>query len=517
MSASREKKKRQEQYQAGTPKGKAQPEEKKTPVWRKVLYWAIGIVFVLAFIAVMLFNSSFFARNTTAVRVGDHRVSPAMMDVYYSSGYMDFVNQYGDYISYFLDTSKSLSEQYYDEESGETWSDYFMNSAKESLTWAYTMYDKAVAEGYSLSDDEKAYIDANVDAYKDAATNYGYGSVNGYLSAYFGNGVNEKTYRDFLKTQLIANDYYQDLLESFSFTDEDKEAYYAENADKYDTVTLEYSYIRGTADAHTETDENGEEVTVDPTEEENAAAMEAARAQAADLLDGGREAMEAYDLRAINDNSKASISYLLPEDAGDWAYDTSRQEGDMKIFETNAAVYVVRFISRNNNDYLTKNLRLIELVPEKVEDVLDADGNKDTEATDNAQKVANELVKAKAESIFEDWQDGEATEDSFIALVHEYDGDAENDGLYENVSKGKISTEVSDWLYAAERKAGDCSYFNETDNCYIAYYLGEGDNCQHTLVESDILAKAYDDWFAQASAGNTAEENEFGMRFVTTR
>ena len=517
MSASREKKKRQEQYQAGAPKGKAQPEVKKTPVWRKVLYWAIGIVFVLAFVAVMLFNSSFFARNTTAVSVGDHRISPAMMDVYYSSGYMDFVNQYGEYVSYFLDTNKSLSEQYYDEETGETWSDYFMNSAKESIKWAYTMYDKATAEGYSLTDEEKDYINANVDAYKDAAANYGYGSVNGYLSAYFGNGVNEKVYRDFMKVQLVANDYYQDLVESFTFTDADKDAFYAENAAQYDTVSLEYSYIRGTADAHTETDENGEEVNVEPSEEENAAAMEAARAQAQELYNGGHDAMDAYELRAINDNNKATISYLLPEEAGDWAFDSSRQEGDMDIFETNAAVYVVRFLSRNNNDYLTKNLRLIELVPEKVENVLDADGNIDTEATDRAQQVTNELVKANAESIFEDWQDGEATEESFIALVQEYNADANNDGLYENISKGKITTEVSDWLYDSERKAGDCNYFIENDNCYLIYYIGEGDNCQRTMVESDILLDAYNTWFEEASAGDTVEENEFGMRFVTTR
>ena len=121
------------------------------------------------------------------------------------------------------------------------------------------------------------------------------------------------------------------------------------------------------------------------------------------------------------------------------------------------------------------------------------------------------------ESIFEDWQDGEATEESFISYVQEYDGDAENDGLYENIAKGKISTEVSDWLYESGRKAGDCNYFVEGDTCYIVYYLGEGQNCQLTLVESDILSDAYYSWYNEASAGYTVTEKEFGMNYMTTR
>ena len=85
MSASREKKRRQELYQAGEPKGKKQPTETKTPGWKKALYWCIGVVFVIAFVAVLLFNSSFFARHSTAMTVGEHKLSPAMVDMYYSN------------------------------------------------------------------------------------------------------------------------------------------------------------------------------------------------------------------------------------------------------------------------------------------------------------------------------------------------------------------------------------------------------------------------------------------------
>ena len=519
MSASREKKRRQELYQAGEPKGKKQPTETKTPGWKKALYWCIGVVFVIAFVAVLLFNSSFFARHSTAMTVGEHKLSPAMVDMYYSNSYMDFYNTYGDYASYFFDSTKSLSEQIYNEETGETWSDYFMTSAKSNMVQAYTLYDLAVKEGYALTDEEKAAIDANVASYKDASTEYGYSSINGYLNAFFGNGVNEKTYREFLGVQYLAARYYSDKIGSFSFTDEDKAAFYAKSADEYDTVSLEYSYIRGAADPHTETDEDGNETTVDPTEEESAAAMDAARAQAKELMEGGHDAMEEYDLRSLTDTSRNTLSYVLPAEASDWLYDASRTEGDMETFESGAAVYVVRFLSRSTNDYLTKNIRLVQLTPETVENVQDADGNVDTEATAAAQQTANEVTKAKAQSLYEDWQDGDATEESFAEMA-----DTESDaglttegGLVENVPKNQFSASVSEWLYADGRKAGDSEVFVDSDNCYLVYFLGDGELYQYVLVENAILQDAYETWYNDASASYEVTENKFGMRFVSTR
>ena len=518
MSASREKKRRQEQYQAGAPKGKNQPAEKKTPGWKIALYWVLGIVFVIAFAAVLLLNSNFFARHTTAVTVGSHKLSPAMTDIYYSSSYANFYETYGDYISMFFDTDTPLKDQVYDESTGKSWSDYFMDDAKQSMVWAYTLYDKAVEEGYKLTDDEKSTIDAYVDSFKAAAESYGFSSVNGYLAAYYGNGVNEKIYRDFLKVQLLATDYYSDKVAGFSFTDADKSAFYAEHAENYDTITLEYSYISGNVESKTETDEDGNEVTVDPTDEELDAAMEAAKAKAEEILAGGHDAMEEYDLRPVNDYTKSTLSYLIPSEASDWAFDSARQEGDMELFESASAYYVVRYLSRNNNDYLTKNIRLIQITPATAETVNDADGNKDTEATEAAQEANNSVAKAKAKSVFEEWQDGDATEDSFIALVEQYsDGELADGGLYENITNGEITTEVSEWLYDEGRRAGDCQYFTGYDTCYIVYLLGDGLNCQSVLVEDDIVSDAYTTWYDEASAAYPVADNDFGMKFVSLR
>ena len=157
MSASREKKKRQELNVTGVVQN-TEPVSTKTPVWKKAVYWLIGIAFVISFVVVMLLNSNFFAKRSTAVTVGEHKLSPAMVSVYYNSAYNNFYSSYGNYISYFFDTNKPLSEQVYDEATGQTWSDYFMDSAKESITWAYTLYDQAKAAGMKLTDEQMTEI-----------------------------------------------------------------------------------------------------------------------------------------------------------------------------------------------------------------------------------------------------------------------------------------------------------------------------------------------------------------------
>lgn len=521
MSASREKRKRQELNTSGVSKQQTEPAEKKTPGWKIAVGWLIGIAFVICFAVVMLLNSSFLAKHTTAMTVGEHKLSPAMVNVYYNSSFNNFYSSYGDYISLFFDPSQPLDDQIYDEVTGQSWSDYFMSTAKDSMVWAYTLYDQASKEGLTLTDEEKSTIDASINSFKEAATTNGFSSSNGYLAAAFGKGVDTKLYREFMEVQYLAASYYNNMLDGFSFTDEEKFAYYADHLDRYDTVYADYTVLSGTAPAKISTDADGNETTVEPTEEENAAALEAAREQAQQILSGGAAALEEVeDLRNISDYQKDSITNVLPAEAADWLFDAARVEGDMEIFEAESTVYVVRFAERDNHDYITRNIRLIQIAPEVAKDVLNAAGEKDDAATEEAQQAFNDEAKQEAKKIFETWQDGEATEESFIELVKQHSDDAlskENDGLVENVSKIDFTKAVSEWLYSDLRQAGDVKLFTEEDVCFVIYYLGEGQNYQLFMVQNDMLSDAYNEWYVDASASYAVKEQAFGMRFVSVR
>ena len=81
MSASREKNKRKEQAQNVTPEVK---NEKKG--MGKGGKTALGIVIAVLAVAVIVFFSmlttGFFAKHTTAATVGEHKLTPAMVDYF---------------------------------------------------------------------------------------------------------------------------------------------------------------------------------------------------------------------------------------------------------------------------------------------------------------------------------------------------------------------------------------------------------------------------------------------------
>lgn len=112
MSASREKNKRKEQIASGeTP---AAPEKKGMS---KGLKWTIGIICLVLVIAIVTFfsmlTSGYLARHSTAATVGGHKLTPAMVNYFYKEAYNSMSSQYGDMMSYLIDTNTPLNEQYY--------------------------------------------------------------------------------------------------------------------------------------------------------------------------------------------------------------------------------------------------------------------------------------------------------------------------------------------------------------------------------------------------------------------
>ncbi len=114
MSASKQKKIRQEQLSGGTPDFKTRRQEED---WKKehrtnVLYAAVGITFVVVAIALVVWNSNFFQRRATAFNIDGVKYTAADVNYYYITSYNSVVSQYSSYLSYLgLNTSTSLKKQ----------------------------------------------------------------------------------------------------------------------------------------------------------------------------------------------------------------------------------------------------------------------------------------------------------------------------------------------------------------------------------------------------------------------
>ena len=172
MSASREKKARQEFNASGAvdPKAARQAEERAKQRRNNRLYGGIAIVFVLVAAVLLVWNSNVIQRGSAAVTVEGETYSAAEVSYFYHVAYNSIAqNQYASY--YGLSTSTPLTQQSLSDmaktllgvSEDMTWDAYFKDAAKKSLI-QITMLKKGAAEkGITWNDDMQKELDSTME------------------------------------------------------------------------------------------------------------------------------------------------------------------------------------------------------------------------------------------------------------------------------------------------------------------------------------------------------------------
>ena len=333
------------------------------------------------------------------------------------------------------------------------------------------METAASEAGYTLSDDDKAYVDEAISSTKKAAESYGY-AYDGYLKAMYGKYMTPSAFKTCVEREALVNGYQSAYADSLGITDEDIQAYYEENASTLDTYDYRYIYLSGKAASTTDEDGN----TVEPTEEETKAAMEAAKAKAdafvaavnssddketafAELAPDYVSEDDKEDYEADPDASLhtgtvgSSLSY---QSFGEWLMDDSRANGDVGVVESSSGYYAVMLLNRYRDETATADIRHILIKAE----VADADdpATEDVDESKVPTQEALDAAKAEAEDILAQWEAGDKTAESFGALAEEYSDDPgynTNGGLYEQVAPGVMFEGFNDWIFADGRAIGD--------------------------------------------------------------
>ena len=114
MSASREKKNRQNKPEVTPAEA---PKKGMSKGAKRALAIVIAIVLVAAIAFLGMVTSGFFEKHTTAAVANGHKLSPAMLNYYYVSGYQEVQSYFGGV----MDTEIPLSEQEYSGEGFDTW------------------------------------------------------------------------------------------------------------------------------------------------------------------------------------------------------------------------------------------------------------------------------------------------------------------------------------------------------------------------------------------------------------
>ena len=539
MSASQDKKRRQSERAEGVDKRSLAEREAAQKARKERRTWTIvTAIVVVAALVIVLLNTNLLYRGTTAVTIGGEKYTNAEFQYYYYSELMSFQTDNAAIVGMLFDTSTDLGKQDFDPDmaaalgmtlpesmgdgEGASWEDYFRAAALDNMREVTALYTAATAAGYTLSEDDAATIDETIASLETAAEAYGWKDGDAYASVIYGKGVKLDTVRKLMERASIASAYAEDQYDSYEYSSEELNEYYDEYADVFDTLSFEYYLVSAERVETTETvtdEETGEE-TEETTEAVTEETMAEAEENANAILDAfefepdshseqhhasfaeaitevmGEEAGEPSDYTLTQGYY---VSQYLNGELGDWVLDSARQPGDETIIESaDNGYYAVVFYGRSDNDVDTVSFRhiLIKAVDE------DGDGEYSEE----------ELAAAEGEieDIYAEWQEGEATEDSFYELQQQYSDDVNSSGIlygdaegaYTHIVEGSMVGPVDEWIFDSARQAGDTVVVHAENDSYNGYHL---------LYFIGVDDEPYCDYLAQVGVNGTDAE---GLRNI---
>lgn len=450
------------------------------------------------------------ADKTTAVIVGDHKVTAVELNYFYIEDLKVFYNTYGPYASLFgLDVTKPLDEQTYDS-TGITWADYFLDNAMEKIKAVYAICDEAKANGFALSENDKTHIDSQMEYLSLYATYYGYSDLDDYLVATYGPDASKKTIRAYYELVYLAEAYQKHFQNSLTYTDTEIAAWDMENPAEYSSYSYHSYYI--STSRYLPSDDAVR------LAEEDAKSLTAGDITSVEDLDA---AIAALDINA-GDDSAVSSPYMdcrytvIDSSIRGWICDESRQPGDMDCIanvtideegnETVNGYHVLYFVGKNTNEFPLANVRHILAMFE---------GGSTNEfgytVYSDDEKAA---AKAAADDLLAQWKAGEATEDSFAAMANEHsdDGDGTTGGLYTDIYPGQMVTAFENWCFADGRQAGDTGVIETEYGYHVMYYVGNSESSyREYLITQDLISRDINDWYTDLvnSISLTVKETKY--------
>lgn len=527
MSASDKKKLRKEQTAAAlTEKQRQQQAEAK-----KMKLYTIGFVALMAGIilaAIIILGSTIFKqsgiveRNTVAAVVDGNKLSVAEMNYYYCDAinqfYSDAHTQYGDYMEYFLQVEglnpSTPVDQQTNPETGEPWSEYFLETALQNAKHDYALAKAASADNFTLPEEDLSDIDNMFTNFETYAEVYGFSNANKYLQAVYGSGSNVKTYRAYAERAALANAYLVHHHDTLSYTIEDYDTYSADVVDNYNSYSYDTVYVSYTDFLADEEEEDTDEITA----QKEADAREAAKAAAEQLktcttVEELEEMLKTIEVNEDSELSVESYDYKLHTSVNKhlaaWLNGDERTEGELAVIENVSTTtdedgtenteingyYVTIFRGKRDNTQPMSNVRHLLVQFEE----------SDEEVTEEQKKAAKE----EADGYLKTWKEGEATEASFIELVkaHSDDSSASEGGLFEDINPdSEYVTNFLNWSIDPSRKEGDADVIETEYGYHVMYFVGYTEmSYRNYMIDSEMRDADHDEWYEGILETVTAE------------
>jgi len=514
----------QKQDKANRRLARAQKEEKSKKRTR-IIAISVTTVFAILLIVSLLVNSNFVRRTLPVITFDGVDFTTAEFEYFFNLAYMDYANfmsQFEGMGNSLPERGRLLSTQVYDQTTGETWADLISEIAYGRMANLASLYNAAKASGFTLSDEQIAAIEEDVETVGIEAEMYGFPSVDSLLQQMYGNSINMRVYRSILEFTSIASFYSLHIRDSFEYTTQELDGFYADNADDLDVINYRalsvYSYSPDAEDYY------------DDDEFEAATALALAEAYATATAIAETITSEDDFIAAALDHEpdyypepestlRMSQGSTLDGDTGPWLLETTRISGDVTAIETSHGATIVYFISRDNNDYRTVGMRQLLILRDSPDPEDYPDGEYDPDYLE-ALHQAETYAWERADLVNALFVAGGKTEDVLIDLIAEHSDDTTEGGYYTDISKYpyqgtdframKVVEELEEWLFDESRSVGDSELIYTSDYGYhLVYFTGLGERLSLLIADDKMRTADHDAWVESLPLGEPVKRGAF--------
>ncbi len=424
----------------------------------------IGLLIVGCIVGGILYNVRMdrgdYLRREIAASSANIDVNGAMMNYFLNDVYNTFVDNYGSYVSYFgLNTSISLKKQEVSE--GETWFEYLMSGAEDSVEITLRRCELAAAEEMTLTEGERSALAVRAEWMDEGL---------------YGRGTQKSDLLDAKSLEALSLKYYFEKTSQLTPSDAEIEAAYRKDPRAYQYVDYDSFNVYY----------NDESI---PAAEAKAQAKKIAGAKTADefralvkaqLLEENPVMTDGEIENELETLPTAGAMYIEGNEFSEWAF--GAKTGDTKVIEdANNQLFIVYRLTKEarRSEDRTVNFRHILLSNATYRD------------------------SAKAEELLAQFLAGEKTEEAFglLALAwSEDEGSYYHGGLYEYVHEGMMVPEIDDWCFDPSRKPGEVSVIETEYGWHVMYYVGEGLPRWKAQIAERLSADAFDSFYESKKA-----------------
>ena len=309
--------------------------------------------------------SAFWAnarKDAVVATMGDDELTNEMLQMFYWMQVYDFINYYGSYVSYMgLDTKTHLDEQIYNEKTGMTWEQYFLEDA--FYTWQHyqSIVNAAEEANYQLPEEYREHLDGLKGTLQADAEKNGYDSLDELLQRDLGCTATFESYYKYMEYFFIGNLYFEEMTKELTASEEEIEAYFKEYEEDLKGLSPSVTKTSGKLidvrhiliqPKNGTKDEQGNTVY---SEE----AWEACRVKAQEIYDQwlagdmteesfGELANEKSEDKSGNVTDGGIYTYVAQGDMvkefDAWCFDEGRQPGDHGLVKTQYGYHIMYFV-----------------------------------------------------------------------------------------------------------------------------------------------------------------------------